>query len=115
MTVPYENTMDAGTSGIRFFRNSTRVFFILALLPWPAVAVWAVVFICDGAATSAPVHLGSFLTLLYPLLVALSFFLTRNSRLQQLSGLKTGFLSLIPLLSPCPWMFVVMVIVGEWS
>ena len=115
VTVSYENTMDTEKSGIRFFRNSTRVLFILLLLPWPLVAVWALVIASDGPATSTAMHLVSLSTLLYPLLVALSILLTRNSRLQQLPGLKIAFLSLIPLLSPWPYMLVVMLIVGEWS
>ena len=115
VTVSYENTMDTEKSGIRFFRNSTRVLFTLLLLPWPPVAVWALVIVSDGPATSTAMHLVSLSTLLYPLLVALSVLLTRNSRLQQLPGLKIAFLSLIPLLSPWPYMLVVMLIVGEWS
>ena len=115
VTVPYENTMDTEKSGIRFFRNSTRILFILLLLPWPPVAVWALVIVGDGPATPAAMHLVFLSMLLYPLLVALSILLTRNIRLQQLPGLKIAFLSLIPLLSPWPYMLVVMLIVGEWS
>ena len=115
MAVPYVTTMDAEKSGIRFFRNSTRVLFILLLLPWPPVAVWAMVIINDGPASSTAMHLVSHSTLLYPLLVGLSIFLTRNSRLQQLPRSKIAFLSLIPLLSPWPYMLVALLFVGEWS
>ena len=115
MAVPDETTMDTVKSGIRFFRNSTRALFILLLLPWPPVAVWALVIVSDGPATSTAMHLISLSKLLYPLLIALSILLTRNSRLQQFPGLKIAFLSLIPLLSPWPYMLVVMLIVGEWS
>ena len=114
MAVQHDNTMDTARSGIRFFRNITRVLFILLLLPWFPVAVWALVIISDGPATPMAVHLVALATLVYPLLVALSIFLTRNSRLQQLSELKIAFLSLIPLLSPWPYMLVVMLIFGEW-
>jgi len=115
VTVPYENTMDTEKSGIRFFRNSTRILFILLLLPWPPVAVWALVIINDGPATSTAMHLVSLSTLFYPMLIALSICLTRNSRLQHLAGLKIAFLSLIPLLSPWPYMLGLLLIVGEWS
>jgi len=115
MAVTYETTKDAEKSNIRFFRNSTRVLFILLLLPWPPVAVWAMVIINDGPATSTAIHLVSHSTLLYPLLVGLSIYLTRNSRLQQLPRSKTAVLSLIPLLSPWPYLLLAMLIVGEWS
>ena len=115
MTVPYATTMDTEKSGIRFFRNSTRVLFILLLMPWLPVAIWALVIISDGPATSTAMHLICHATLLYPLLVALGIFLTRNSRLRQLPGIKIAFLSLVPLLSPWPFMLVAMLIVGEWS
>jgi hypothetical protein len=115
MAVPDETTMDTEKSGIRFFRNSTRALFILLLLPWPPVAVWALVIVSDGPATSTAMHLVCHSTLLYPLLVALSMFLTRNSRLSRLPARKVAFLSLIPILSPWPYMLVVLLIVGEWS
>jgi hypothetical protein len=115
MAGPCQTTVDTEKSGIRFFRNSTRVLFILLLLPWLPVAVWALVIINDGPATSTAMHLVSHSTLVYPLLVALSIFLTRNSRLQRLPRRKIAFLSLIPLLSPWPFMVVVLLIVGECS
>lgn len=115
MAVPYETIKDADKSNIRFFRNSARVLFTLLLLPWLPVAVWALVIINDGPATSTAMHLVSISTLLYPLLVGLSIYLTRNSRLQQLSRSKVAVLSLIPLLSPWPYLLLAMLIVGEWS
>ena len=104
--------METTTFNIYFFRNSTRILFILMLLPWFPIAVWALVFINDGSATSAGVHIGSYSTLLYPLLVALSIYLTRNSRMSQLSISRIALRSLIPLLSLFPWLFMLLVVIG---